>query len=55
MDNGPTQWGGAAIANFSKTMPGLRGSHVLSGCGHWVQQERPREVNELLVKFVKAL
>jgi pimeloyl-ACP methyl ester carboxylesterase len=33
----------------------LRGSHVLSGCSHWVQQERPREVNELLVKFVNAL
>jgi pimeloyl-ACP methyl ester carboxylesterase len=53
--DGPTRWGGAAIANFSKTLPGLRGSHVLSGCGHWVQQERPREVNELLVKFVKGL
>jgi pimeloyl-ACP methyl ester carboxylesterase len=28
---------------------------VLSGCGHWVQQERAHEVNELLVKFVKGL
>jgi len=53
--DGPTRWGGAAIANFSKTLPGLRGSHVLSGCGHWVQQERPREVNELLVKFMQGL
>ena len=53
--DGPTRWGGAAIATFSRTLPGLRGSHVLSGCGHWVQQERPREVNELLVKFVKGL
>jgi pimeloyl-ACP methyl ester carboxylesterase len=53
--DGPTRWGGAAIANFSKTLPGLRGSHVLSGCGHWVQQERSREVNELLTKFVAGL
>ena len=53
--DGPTRWGGAAIANFSKTLPELRGSHVLSGCGHWVQQERAHEVNELLVKFVKGL
>ena len=53
--DGPTRWGGAAIANFNKTLPGLRGSHILSGCGHWVQQERPHEVNELLVKFVKGL
>jgi pimeloyl-ACP methyl ester carboxylesterase len=42
--DGPTRWGGPAIANFSKTLPGLHGSHVLSGCGHWVQQERPHEV-----------
>jgi len=53
--DGPTRWGGAAIANFNKTLPGLRGSHILPGCGHWVQQERPREVNELLIKFVKSL
>jgi len=36
-------------------LPGLRGSHVLNGCGHCVQDERLREVNELLVKFVKGL
>ena len=53
--DGPTRWGEAAIANFGKTMPGLRGSHVLSGCGHWVQQERAQEVNELLVKFVTEI
>lgn len=43
------------FSNFSKTLPALRGSHILSGCGHWVQQERPREVNDLLVKFVNGL
>ena len=53
--DGPTRWGEAAIANFGKTMPDLRGSHVLSGCGHWVQQERAQEVNELLVKFVTEI
>ena len=53
--DGPTRWGSPAIANFNKTLPALRGSHILSGCGHWVQQERPREVNELLLKFVSDL
>ncbi|HVN29239.1 MAG TPA: alpha/beta hydrolase [Candidatus Binataceae bacterium] len=53
--DGPTRWGAGAISNFNKTLPALRGSHILPGCGHWVQQERPREVNELLVKFVKGL
>jgi pimeloyl-ACP methyl ester carboxylesterase len=53
--DGPTRWGGAAIANFSKTLPGLRSSHILPGCGHWVQQERAAEVNTLLTRFVAAL
>ena len=33
----------------------LRGVHVLEGCGHWTQQERPAEVNALLVPWLRAL
>jgi pimeloyl-ACP methyl ester carboxylesterase len=33
----------------------LRGAHVLPGCGHWTQQERPAEVNALLVDWLKGL
>ncbi|MDB5494291.1 MAG: epoxide hydrolase [Phenylobacterium sp.] len=33
----------------------LRGAHVLPGCGHWTQQERPDEVNRLLVDWLKGL
>jgi pimeloyl-ACP methyl ester carboxylesterase len=33
----------------------LRGHDVLPGCGHWTQQERPREVNERLVAWLKGL
>jgi pimeloyl-ACP methyl ester carboxylesterase len=40
---------------FPKTLPGLRGSHILDGAGHWVQQERPDEVNRLLIAFLKGL
>ena len=29
--------------------------HVLSGVGHWTQQERPREVNTLLIDWLKRL
>ncbi len=53
--DGPTMWGATAIARFPETLPGLRGSHVLPGCGHWVQQERPAEVNGLLVDFLNGL
>ena len=28
---------------------------LLPGAGHWTQQERPKEVNELMVEFVKGL
>ncbi|MCU4183649.1 alpha/beta hydrolase [Acidiferrimicrobium sp. IK] len=53
--DGPTRWGQRAIDRYPQTLPGLRGSHVLAGCGHWVQQERPAEVNELLVGFLSSL
>ena len=40
---------------YPKTLPGLRGSHILDGAGHWVQQERAAEVNRLLIEFLKGL
>jgi pimeloyl-ACP methyl ester carboxylesterase len=33
----------------------LRGSHVLPDAGHWLQQERPDEINALLLDFLGAL
>jgi len=45
----------AQIDAYPKTLPGLRGSHILEGAGHWVQQEQPAEVNRLLIDFLKSL
>ena len=45
----------AAMEKFSHTLPGLRGSHLLDGAGHWVQRERAEAVNELLLGFLKSL
>jgi pimeloyl-ACP methyl ester carboxylesterase len=45
----------AQLDAYPKTLPGLRGSHILDGAGHWVQQERPADVNRLLVDFLKGL
>ena len=53
--DGPTLWGAPAIAAFDRTLPGLRGSIILEGCGHWTQQERPAEVNAALVEFLAGL
>jgi epoxide hydrolase A/B len=53
--DGPTILGANAIARFGETLPGLRGSHILEGCGHWVQQEQAKVVNDLLVDFARSV
>ena len=43
------------LAALPDVLPGLRGSHVLEGAGHWVQRERAEQVNRLLVEFLRSL
>ena len=43
------------IPNLKKFVPALRQTIMLPGCGHWTQQERPREVNAAMVEFLKGL
>lgn len=43
----------AALRHTS--MPNLKGAAVLAGCGHWTQQERPDDVNRLLLEFLDGL
>jgi pimeloyl-ACP methyl ester carboxylesterase len=44
-----------ALQKFPISLPGLRGLHVLADAGHWIQQERPLEVNDALVAFLASL
>lgn len=53
--DGPTLWGGAAIERFSSTLPKLHASVILEGCGHWIQQERPKETSATLLEFLNAV
>ncbi|HEX3898178.1 MAG TPA: alpha/beta hydrolase [Mycobacteriales bacterium] len=53
--DGPAMWGKGAIGRFPESLPGLRGSHILEKCGHWVQQEKPEEVTRLLVDWLESL
>lgn len=46
-------WLAEAIERQAEWLPGLTGSHLLEGCGHWVQQERADEVNALLVEWLR--
>jgi pimeloyl-ACP methyl ester carboxylesterase len=43
------------IANLKQFVPGLRKTIMLPGCGHWTQQERPREVTGAMVEFLRSL
>jgi pimeloyl-ACP methyl ester carboxylesterase len=44
-----------AFETLERGMPALRKKVVLPGAGHWIQQERPAEVNQLLIEFLKGL
>jgi pimeloyl-ACP methyl ester carboxylesterase len=43
------------IANLSRFVPDLWGTSILPGCGHWTQQERPGEVTDAILSFLKKL
>lgn len=50
-----TTWLSDAIDAFPTTLPGLRGAHLLDGCGHWIQQERPEEVGRHLTDWLGSV
>jgi pimeloyl-ACP methyl ester carboxylesterase len=41
-----------AFDAMEETVPNLRKKVLLPGAGHWIQQERPAEVNKLLIEFL---
>jgi pimeloyl-ACP methyl ester carboxylesterase len=49
-----TIWMADAINAYPATLPGLTSSHILDVCGHWIQQERPAEVNRLLTDWLAS-
>lgn len=55
---GKSDWGtyqspGALDAMTSSACTRFRGIHIIEGAGHWVQQEQPAAVGELLIDFLK--
>ncbi|MDX3569833.1 alpha/beta hydrolase [Streptomyces sp. ID05-47C] len=50
-----TTWMSDAIDAYPTTLPALSASHLLDGCGHWIQQERPDEVNRLLTDWLHTI
>jgi pimeloyl-ACP methyl ester carboxylesterase len=44
-----------ALDALPQTVPKLRDSILLEGCGHWTQQERPEEVSRAMLDFLEKL
>jgi pimeloyl-ACP methyl ester carboxylesterase len=47
--------GGGWLSQMDEWVTDLRGKVFIEGAGHWVQLERPAEVNEALLGFLKTL
>jgi epoxide hydrolase A/B len=46
--------GAKRVNELDRVLPNLRQKLIIEGAGHWVQQERPDEVNAALIAFLKA-
>jgi pimeloyl-ACP methyl ester carboxylesterase len=46
--------GAKRLTDMERVLTDLKGKIILEGAGHWVQQERPDEVNAALVDFLKS-
>ena len=44
-----------AIDTMRGALPDLRHCELLPGAGHWIQQERPDEVNAALLGFLRSI
>jgi pimeloyl-ACP methyl ester carboxylesterase len=44
-----------AITELSQSVPFLQQTIILRGCGHWTQQERPKEVSSAIIGFLKSI
>lgn len=46
---------GEQVDELERNVPNLVKKSILPGIGHWTQQERPTEVNRLLIEFLQGL
>lgn len=50
-----TAWGPEAIRRASERITDYRGSLIVEGSGHWIQQEKPEQTNAALIEFLRSL
>ena len=46
---------GEAYKNLENHVANLYKKYLIPGAGHWIQQERPKEINQLLIDFLRSL
>jgi pimeloyl-ACP methyl ester carboxylesterase len=46
---------GSGYEKLEESIPNLKKKVLIPGAGHWIQQERPDEINRLLVEFINSL
>ncbi|MSU51144.1 MAG: alpha/beta fold hydrolase [Opitutus sp.] len=56
--SGASDWGNHQVPGAIEKMQTtvcrrMIGTHLIDGAGHWVQQERPREVTHFLIQFLR--
>jgi pimeloyl-ACP methyl ester carboxylesterase len=44
-----------ALELVDSSMPACHKKTIIPGAGHWIQQERPAEINRLLLEFLRSL
>jgi pimeloyl-ACP methyl ester carboxylesterase len=47
--------GAGMLSELKECVPRMREPVLLPGCGHWTQQERPAEVSEAMIGFIRDL
>jgi pimeloyl-ACP methyl ester carboxylesterase len=45
--------GAKRVTEMERVLPNLRQKLIIEGAGHWIQQERPEEVNDALIAFLE--
>jgi pimeloyl-ACP methyl ester carboxylesterase len=45
--------GAKRVADMERVLPNLKRKLIVDGAGHWIQQERPDEVNAALIAFLR--
>lgn len=44
--------GGKRVTEMERVLPNLKRKLIIEGAGHWIQQERPEDVNAALIEFL---